>query len=80
MKNTKQSEMKRKKEEVEKQKEQQNEENQEEVLKTPIKNRAYDPAENKKILEHNNNVQRNNIIIESSLDQHHEARPINQIN
>ena len=69
-----------KKEEVEEQNEQQNEENQEEVLKTPIKNRTYDPAENKKLLEHNNNVQRNKIIIESTLDQHHEARPINQIN
>ena len=69
-----------KKEEVEEQKEQQNEENQGEVLKTPIKNRTYDPAENKKLLEHNNNVQRNKIIIESSLDQHHEARPINQMN
>ena len=65
------------------QKEEQNEEKKEEedeVLKTPIKNRTYDPAENNKVLQHNDDIQRNKIIIESSLDQHHEARPINQMN
>ena len=64
-------------------KEEQNEEKQDEedeVLKTPIKNRTYDPAENNKVLQHNDDIQRNKIIIESSLDQHHEARPINQMN
>ena len=65
------------------QKDEQNEEKNEEedeVLKTPIKNRTYDPAENNKVLQHNDDIQRNKIIIESSLDQHHEARPINQMN